>query len=255
MLFQILKANLGVCFSIPFFIFSLHTYAFINVESIRQIKGKGFIGSSALQTAGQMGNTEKITSQLTTIGAWRLDANEWLYSGNYKYGSSSKVKDTHLGIAHLRHTWGYLNPLAFEMFVQSEFNQFKELNSRHFIGGNLRWRLKQTETLNLFFGSGLFYELEDFYQFDRDEKKVRANLYLSYVQNMNKQVSSFATVYYQPVVNDFHNHRVRLQSGIDIKLNSLLSFGLSFNINHDAQVPQGVKQTDMDYLVGLGIKY
>lgn len=246
-----------VLFAISFLLifFSWNTYAFINVESVRQIKGEGVIGRSALQTAGQMGNTEKFTSQLTTIGAWRLDANEWLYSGNYKYGSSGEVKDTNLGSAHLRHTWNYLKPLAYELFVQSEFNEFKELNSRHYLGFNLRFRIKQTETLNLFFGAGTFFELEDYHRFDRDRNHFRSNLYLSYVQNINKQVSSFITVYYQPIFEEVKNHRARLQSGIDVKLNSFLSLGLSFNVHHDAGVPSGVKETDVDYLVGFGISY
>ncbi|HLT21943.1 MAG TPA: DUF481 domain-containing protein [Bacteriovoracaceae bacterium] len=238
-----------------FFVTSHHAWSFINVESVRKIEGKGFIGRSALQTSGQMGNTEKFTSQFTTIGAWRLDQNEWLYSGNYKYGTSAKKKDTNTGIAHLRHTWGYENKLAYEAFVQSEFNEFKELNSRHYIGGNLRFRLLTEDYYYLYLGVGAFYELEDFHRYDRDRNHLRANTYLSYLQNFNKTISSFITIYYQPLFRELHNHRVRVLTGLDVKLNSKLSLGVSFNINHDAGVPKGVKTTDMDYLVGFALSY
>lgn len=242
-----------ISFFILIFISSAH--AFINVESVRQIQGKGFIGRSALQTSGQQGNTDKFTSAFTTIGAYRLDHNEWLYSGNYKYGTSAKVKDTNLGIAHLRHTWNYQKPLAYEMFAQSEFNEFKDLNSRHFLGGNFRFRLKQTETYFIYSGVGTFYEWEDFGDNTKDRNHFRGNIYLSYVQNLKKNISAFGTLYYQPLLSNTGNHRLRFQSGVDIKLTNILSVGISFNVNHDTGVPKGVKYTDIDYLVGFGVTY
>ena len=188
---------------------SSNLHAFINVESIRQIKGEGFIGRSALQTSGQQGNTEKFTSAFTTIGAYRLDLNEWLYSGSYKYGTSGKVKDTNHGIMHLRHTWNYKKKIAYEAFIQSEFNEFKELNSRHFLGGNLRYRIKQSKTYFFYSGLGLFYEWEDFVKTNKDKNHLRGNLYFSYVQNLEKNISSFATLYYQPLFSNTGNYRIR----------------------------------------------
>lgn len=218
------------------------------------MKGKGFIGRSGLQTSGQMGNTEKFTSQFSTIGAFRLDQNEWLYSGNYKYGTSAKTKDTNLGIAHLRHTWGYLNPIAYELFLQSEFNEFKELNSRNYFGGNVRFRLLLTDNYHLFLGTGIFYEREDFVtREDRDH--LRGNFYLSYVHNLNQMVSGFATLYYQPMFSEMNNYRVRLQTGLDVKLSEKLSLSMSFNVSNDTGLPPGVKETDVDYLVGFSLSY
>lgn len=234
---------------------SFSAKSFVNVESVRKVEGKGFIGRSGIQTSGQMGNTEKFTSQLSTIGIWRLDANEWLYSGNYKYGTSSKKKDTNTGIAHFRHTWNYEHTVSYELFLQSEFNEFKELNSRYFLGSNVRFRLISQKYHTLFLGAGAFYEIEDFYQESRDKKHLRANSYLSYLYNFNKRVSTFVTVYYQPLFSKISNHRVRILTGLDTKLNDRLSLGVSFNVYHDAGVPRGVKPTDIDYLVGFALTY
>lgn len=246
---------LGALLSLVLFLISSITYGFVNVESIRKIEGRGFIGRSALQTSGQLGNTEKFTSQVNTIGAWRLEDNEWLYTMNYKYGASAKVKDTNMGIAHLRHTWGYENFLSYEAFTQSEFNEFKELNSRHFIGGSFRFRLWSEEYSSMFLGVGAFYEIEDFYQEERDRNHIRNSFYLSHLYGFNKMVSSFVTIYYQPLLTRTKNHRVRLLTGIDSKLSDKLSLGVSFNVNHDSAVPQGVKETDIDYLVGFSLTY
>ncbi len=229
--------------------------AFINVESIRKIKGEGFFGRSGLQASGQMGNTEKFTSQLSTTGAYRFEKNELLYIGNYKYGTSAKEKDTNQGSGHLRHTWGYINPLAYELFVQSEFDEFKELNSRNYLGGNLRFRLLASDAHVVYAGLGTFYEIEDFAGLDEDKDHFRANIYLSQVHNLSKTSSLFVTLYYQPQLDRMNNYRVRLQSGIDVQLTQVLSLSMTFNSSHDTGLPTGVKETDSDYLAGFTLTY
>lgn len=237
------------------FTFSQSASAFINVESIRKIKGEGFFGRSGLQASGQMGNTEKFTSQFSTTGAYRFEKNELLYIGNYKYGTSAKEKDTNQGSGHIRHTWGYLNPLAYELFVQSEFDEFKELNSRNYLGGNLRFRLLASDAHVVYAGLGTFYEIEDFTGMEEDKDHLRANIYLSQVHNLSKTSSLFVTLYYQPQIDKMNNYRVRLQSGIDVQLTEVLSLSITFNASHDTGLPNGVKETDSDYLAGFTLTY
>jgi hypothetical protein len=248
-------------FSIGIFTLSLtlcfthQAFAFINVESIRKLEGKGFVGRSGLQASGQMGNTEKFSSQFSTTGAYRLDQNEWLYLANYKYGTSFKIKDTNLGSAHLRHTWGYLNPLAYELFIQSEFDEFKRLNSRNYLGGNLRFRLIGNDDHTVYAGLGSFYEIEDFAGMEEDEEHFRGNIYLSQVHNIGSASSMFLTLYYQPILTETNIYRVRLQAGLDVPLTKALSLSLTLNASHDTGLPENVKKTDSDYLAGFSLTY
>lgn len=228
--------------------------AFINVESLRQIDGKGFVGSSGLQISGQEGNTQKFTSQFTTIGVYRLDQNEWLYTANYKYGSSSYLKDTNHARGHIRHTWNYLENLAYEAFLQSEFDEFKQLNSRSYLGANLRFNLIYSDKHRLYAGLGTFYEVEDFTK-NGDSEGWRGNIYLSYVNKISEITSGFFILYFQPKFSDVEDYRVRVQTGLDIRLSANLSLDIDLNLSHDTGLPDQVKKTDSDYMVGFSIKY
>jgi hypothetical protein len=229
--------------------------AFINIESLRQIDGKGYLGQSTLQFAGQQGNTDKFTSQASTMGVYRLDVNEWLYTASYKYGTSANVKDTNNGSGHVRHTWNYQEALAYEAFVQSAFDEFKKLNSQNYAGGNLRFRLHHSEDNRLYAGVGTFYEVEDFEGQSEDVKGFRGNLYISHVGRLNETVTSSTVIYYQPKFSDIANYRLRFMTGLDVRLTMSLSLDIDFNLVNDSGLPEGVKQTDIDYLVGFSVKY
>ncbi|WP_413557223.1 DUF481 domain-containing protein [Bdellovibrio sp. HCB209] len=229
--------------------------AFINIESLRQIDGKGYLGQTTLQVSGQQGNTDKFTSQASTMGVYRLDINEWLYTASYKYGTSANVRDTNLGSGHIRHTWNYQEPIAYEAFIQSGFDEFKRLNSRNYVGGNLRFRLLHSEDNRLYAGTGAFYEVEDFEGQDEDTEGLRGNIYISHVARLNETVTSSTTIYYQPKFKDLENYRLRFMTGLDVRINETLSLDVDFNLVNDSGLPEGVKQTDIDYLVGFSVKY
>lgn len=237
------------------FLFSIKSQAFINIESLRQVEGAGFLGKTTLQISGQQGNTDKFTSQFSSMGVFRDNGNEWLYTGSYKYGTSAGLRDTNLGSGHIRHTWGFLNPLAYEAFVQSGFDEFKKLNARNYVGANLRFRMVHTDKHRLYSGAGAFYEVEDFMGESEDREGVRGNFYLSYVNRLNEILSSSTTVYYQPKFKEVENYRVRLQTGLDVRLTQRLSLDVDFNLTHDTSLPADVKTTDIDYLLGFSVSY
>lgn len=226
--------------------------AFINVESIRQIGGEGFVGRTGLQVTGQEGNTNKFTSQFSILNAYRRDGNEWIFTGSYKYGESAYQKDTNQGSVHLRHTWKYLEPLAYEAFVQSGFNEFQELNSRNYLGGNLRFHILKTGSNQLYLGTGVFYEIEDF-STEEDHQGFRGNLYLSYIKKLNELISGSAILYYQPRFEKLADYRIRAQFGIDVRLTSSLILDLDLNVSHNTGLPPDVKKTDLDYLIGFSL--
>lgn len=234
--------------------FSEGSLAFINIESIRQISGEGFVGRTGLQITGQDGNTNKFTSQLTLLTAYRSDNNEWIFTGDYKYGESFYRKDTNLGSAHIRHTWGYTNPLAYETFVQSGFNEFQELNSRNYFGGNLRFSLSEDGQSRFYLGTGAFYEIEDFSSAE-DREGIRGNFYLSYLKKLNELITGSGIIYYQPLFKNAEQLRVRAQLGVDIVLTKSLILDIDLNVAHNTGLPPGVKETDIDYLLGVSLKF
>lgn len=238
----------------PFLFVTLPSIAFINIESVRQIPGEGFAGSSGFQFNGQDGNTQKFSSRASTLGVYRLPEDELLFLGEYRYGTSDNEIDTNRGQAHLRSTFQYHKSTAYEVFIQSEFDEFKDLNARHLAGANVRFRLLNDDRHIFYLGTGAFYEIEDF-SLVEDQEGFRGNIYVSYSYKITELVSAAATTYYQPKLEDLEEYRVRFQSGLDIFVSKTLVFDVDFNLVHDTDLPEDVKPTDTDYLVGFTVKY
>src|SRR5690606_22376898 len=136
----------------------------------------------------------------------RYTRDELLFTGDYLYGTSFNVKDTNRGHGHLRYTFFHREKIAYETFVQSEFDEFKDLNSRNLIGANVRNRIRSDDSHILYLGYGAFYEVENFIGND-DHEGFRGNFYVSYSYKLNDLVAASLTTYYQPLLKDVETHR------------------------------------------------
>lgn len=244
---------------IPFLLavlfFGISARAFINVESVRQRPGSGFLGSSSFKLSGQRGNTDKLTTNLATLNILRGRRDEMLFLGNYNYGYSNDTRDTNNAQLHLRYVFMSRAPNAYEVFLQTEFDEFKNLNSRNLGGANWRARLARSLETSLFFGLGGFYETEDYKKFAH-RRGVRANVYVSLVKKLDDLLTSSATLYYQPRFSDLSDFRIRGQADLDLNLTKKLLWNLEFSLSHDSWVPQpSIIKTDMTYLTGLTLQY
>jgi putative salt-induced outer membrane protein YdiY len=242
-------------FAFLLLLFPSASFAFMNIESIRQVAKEGTSGSVGAKLNGASGNTEKLSTEFTTLTLVRSDLNEYLAAGKYRYGESRHVKDAHDGNLHLRYTRALKPWLGAESFGQSEFDEFKRLKRRDLAGAGLRTRLSQEGTSGLYLGTGLFYEHEIFEENIASEETFRANLYLSFVRTFSDHVSATLIGYYQPSFEGFGDTRALIDSGLQVHLTEKLALTLEFDLQYDSQPPAGVKQTDTSYLTGLAYAY
>lgn len=237
------------------FLLPLSASAFMNIESIRQVAKEGTSGSVGAKLNGAGGNTEKLSSEFTTLTMVRSDLNEYLAAGKYRYGESQHVKDANDANLHLRYTRELKRWLGAETFAQAEFDEFKRLKRRDLAGADLRTRLSQEGANGLYLGTGLFYEHENFEGNIESEETVRVSLYLSYVRTFSDHISATLIGYYQPSLEGFGDTRAQIDSGLQMHLTDKLALTVEFDLQYDSQPAPGVKQTDTTYLTGLAYAY
>ena len=233
---------------------SVHASAFINIETVRKEKGEGFFGRSALRVAGQKGNTNKFTGNVSSLNIERGERDELLMLLNFVYSETFGVKDTNNGQAHLRYVFNAQERYAYEFFTQIEFDKFKDLNDRTLFGATIRQRLFRDEQDSFYLGYGGFYEMEH-YEDNVHRFSQRGNVYLSFVKKLFERVSATATGYYQPSVRKLEDYRIRFEGGMNVEISSRLALELTYTLAHDNQLPVDVVKTDMTYLTGISIKY
>lgn len=237
------------------FLLSLPSYAFLNIESLRQQKSHkpGLRGSTGLRLNDQKGNVDKTQFQVNTLNLLKNGKSSYIFLAQYRYGKSFSREDTRQGHLHFRYTRQSYEKVASEYYLQSEFNKFENLTLRILGGAGLRLRLFSSDRLTLFTGLGAFYEKEDLER-DEDPRNPRGNLYLSsLIQLGNSQLSS--TFYYQPNLENAADARVRFNIGIETKIIKNLTQSIEYTIRRDSRPPSRILKTDSQLTAGINLRY
>lgn len=239
---------------ILFTIYSQNSFAFINIESLRQSDKQGLLGSFGLKVNGAAGNTNKFSTSTALNNLYRSNNNEYLSLVSYSYGENSNEKNIHKGQIHLRYTTSLPKDLFLEVFTQIEFDDFKALKYRKLIGLGLRYKFLNTDTHKLACGLGILYESE---ALDDDTKNIlyRANLYASYKAILNKNSNLTFVNYFQPSVDDIENFRFKSHLNLKIKFYKSLALTNEVRYSFDSNVKAPVKKGDVVYMTGFSVKY
>lgn len=247
-----MKAKCFIAFS--FLFFSGHVFAFMNIESLRNLEEKGLVGSLGFRVSGATGNTDKIMGSASTTNGYLSEKREVLALASYRYGQSRGEKDTNTGSVHLRHTRHYDQIPDVEVFTQWQFDEFARLNLRSLAGAGLREAIFKTDEQFLYFGLGAFYERQD-REDSADKNSTRINSYISYLNRLHKNVEASVVVYYQPDAAKTQDARINADAGLEFDLTQKISFSTSVSFTYDSRPPEGVASTDIIYFSGLHFRY
>jgi putative salt-induced outer membrane protein YdiY len=240
--------------SILIFSSAFEASAFVNIELIRRDAKEGFLGRTGARLNGQSGNVDKVSGTFSSLNILRGERDDALFIANYGYSETESVKDTNNGAAHVRYVFLSREKFAYEVFLQEEFDQFKDLSSRTLLGANVRQTLSQEPEHSLYLGYGSFYEM-DFYENGEKRNEGRGNLYLSFINRLNQQVSASVIGYYQPAFSGIKDFRIRFDSGLNFAISSRLALEVALSVVHDNELPVDVEKTDLTYGTGLTLSY
>ncbi len=232
------------------------SYGFLNIESLRQSKGAQdrLQGSSQLGVSDANGNVNKTILGISSLNMMNLGKSNYILLGSYNYGRSSEVEDVNDGHLHFRYTRSFGAGFFGEVFQQTEFDKFQDLNARYLLGTGVRQRLFEETKHSLFVGAGVFYEKEEL-QDSPNQDNPRGNFYLSYVFAKPKEYSASIVTYYQPNTERISDHRVRLNMGLETYFGGHFVQQWSYSLSRDSAPPVGVRRTDSKITAQIGVTY
>jgi len=166
---------------------------------------------------------------------------------SFNYGESSGAVNTNNTFLHTRyiHTM-YTKNLNWEMFIQSQTNEFTNVRERYLTGGGLRYMLHNTVYGKLYVGLGAFYEYISYTtQVDPPEHNKRLSLYLSYSKEFTKDSKLSYLLYAEPKFDKFSDYI--LINAFELQVHIYEKFFLSFTAfyNIDSVPAIGIKKQDI----------
>jgi len=219
---------------------------------------KGLDGEVSLGGAYNSGNTDSAAANFSLKAEYSKEV--WmLYSiASYAYGEANGDKNKNNGLFHLRYIHHIEETLYdYEIFGQTEFNEFQDVKVRNLAGANIRRKFEGFFD-KCYVGIGLFYsymEPDTISPVDPVYERVKLNTYLSLTKNMNEHFSITYLGFYQPNIEDFSDYRIFQILQLDTMLTDNLSLGFDFSYKYNATPYHQIEHTDTSSIISLKYKF
>lgn len=164
----------------------------------------------------------------------------WFFVGSYSLIRSSNQDFANNWMAHTRYNHQLSEVWRFEAFVQTQENRLLVIDSRSLAGSGIRLKFISTPNTRAYFGNSYMYEIEGSSRAETTNYNHRHSSYLSFSYNCpDNRYKLTNTVYFQPLYEEFSNHRVLEQFKLEIPLNKHISFSGLLNYFYMSQTPLG----------------
>ncbi len=160
------------------------------------------------------------------------------------------------GYLHYRTVLNRRQKIAYEPFIQFQYDLGKGLKRRHLFGSNVRINFYNDSTLTLSMGTGAFYENENWIDTDNNTYlniNIKSNNYVSLNWIVSDWAVFFLTSYYQAPFDDFLSPRLILESNLQLKFTENFAYDVRFETNID-RTPV-VEAGRLTYLLSSGFRY
>ncbi len=238
------------------------SHAQVNIESFRNSATKsGFYGETKANIEFQKGNVNSQAYELKKDLHFKYEKHHILLKGIFNKGYQDKILFRNSAFSHFRYTLMLHEFLGYEIFTQTQYDEFKDLKLRQLNGLGIRIEkvFSKKHMFNFALGTGIMSDYEQLpYEVTMN---ARSTSYISIVKSFENDNSSFISVvsYYQPLLfnhKDYRiNNEINLRASI-IKRNSLkLGLNTSFVYLYDTVPAIKIEKADMILKTGLVISW
>lgn len=168
---------------------------------------------------------------------------------NYDHGSSNGEEFKDEAFAHLRWTNMFGGWYGSDLFIQSQYDAFKDLSLRQLEGGYVRFEGALGHRGLGSFGLGAMSEYENLKSGEGDGFAFRGTSYLSYSKSGGKLpeqgMALNLTAYFQPKILNPSDFRVFVVAQAELKWLDWVSLVPMIRYAYDSHPPNGVESSDL----------
>ena len=235
-------------------------FAQVNIESFRNnAKDSGFFGEVKSNIQYQKGNVDTQVYEINKNLHYKKNKNHILLKSSYTKGYQSKKSFKNSAFAHFRYTVMCHDFLGYEIFTQTQFDEFRDLTLRQLNGGGIRLEKvsENKKLLKMSLGLGLMSDHEQLSY--ETTTKARVTSYLTITKSFSKNNSSFISVvtYYQPLMFNHKDYRVNSEITIRSSIieNKAYNIGIDTSLNYLYDTVPAEKIKNSDLLIKSGIVF
>ncbi len=175
----------------------------------------------------------------------------------FSYGKASGETNTNKSYSHIRYIHALeMKELNYELFAQTEMNEFTMVKKRFLSGGGLRYHFDNEQYGNIYIGLGGFYEhIAYTTQIDPSEQNIRLNSYIAYSKSFNKESKLSYVGYYQPKLDEIGDYILSNGLELEVLIYKTLYLNFVFYYDVDSKPAIGVKSEDISQKTSFIYKF
>lgn len=225
----------------------------LNVESLRKVTDtSGFTGSASVDFSLKRDKNEyhELSSNIHVQYKMRKHLVLWKNDLNLKSIEGNKFQNS--GASHIRYNYRFHPAIAWEVFVQAQYNKVAKIDFRGLVGTGPRFKLTQEDDYKVYLGVTLMYEQEELSdKVTPIQRDLRGSSYLSMSLHPTPTLSIIGTTYYQPKLRHFSDYRVSSETSLLFNLFAELAFKASYIFIYDSEPAEDIPTSQYSLTTGL----
>ena len=232
----------------------LTAQSIVNIEKRRIVTDTiGWAGSANLSFRFNKNVDKQFALSTTSHLQYKSQKTLYLLLGNVSLVEAGGKRFVNAGFIHFRINRKLGKVIRWEAFSQYQYNSILQVDQRTLIGTGPRLKLFHSDKFRLYQGTLYMFEHEEIIspEFTHDDHRISA--YFSSVWEPSKTVQLTATWYYQPLIEQFADHRLSGNMKLGFSITEKLQFTTSFNYLRDSRPPTDVPKEV--YSMSNGLSY
>ena len=237
-----------------FVLFSLSIQSqILNAESLRKVTDtSGFSGAASLDFSIKRDLNDYLGFSSSIHLQYKMKKHLVLLKNDIELKNIEGNKFENAGITHLRYNYRFHPRIAWEIFGQAQYNKVSKIDFRGLLGTGPRFKLTTSEKYKIYVGTHIMYEQEELSDGVTPlQREMRGTSYLSISIYPRDNIRFISTTYYQPLLENFRDHRVSNQSSLLIDLFKNFAFKTSYTFTFDAYPAEGIPTSQYNLTSGI----
>jgi putative salt-induced outer membrane protein YdiY len=239
------------------FYISIATAQILDAESLRKVTDTtGWSGTLSANFALKRNVNDFLVLGSDIHIQYKNEKNLWLFKNDFGFEKIDDNKFENSGITHVRYNYRYRPRVAWEIFVQGQYNKVNLIGFRALAGTGPRFKITNSEKYKFYLGTLIMFEYEDVTDgITPLQRDLRGSSYLSFSLYPSEHVTLVSTTYYQPNLSAFEDYRISNKSSMLVGLFANFSLKVSYSFIFDTFPAVGIRKSQYNFSTGLAYSF
>jgi len=229
----------------------------LNAEALRKVTDTtGWSGTMSARFA-----LKRNVNDFVVIGSdfhlqYKKENHLWLLKNDFNLVKIEGNRFENSGITHFRHNYRFKPRIAWEAFVQGQYNKVNLIGFRALAGTGPRFKITKSEKYKFYLGTLVMFEYEEVTDgITPIQRDFRGSSYLSFSLYPTEHTTLVSTTYYQPNFSAFGDYRISNQSSLMVGLFSNFSLKTTYSFIFDTSPAVGIPNSQYDFQTGFAYSF